>query len=77
MTRPSTSGGSGAYRFDTDCPDCIAARLHSKAQGFRDWRTAYACYEHAAVNWDEWVAANPQAPDDAGDEQPDLFGAPA
>lgn len=39
-----------AYTFDTDCPDCIAARLHMKGEGFRDWRTAYACHEHAALD---------------------------
>lgn len=36
----------------TDCPDCAAAGLRAKAQGFRDWRTGYACYECAAFDLD-------------------------
>jgi len=57
-----------------DCPDCVAAGLRMKAQGFRDWRTAYACWEHAAFNLDgpEWAAMMADVTP-ADPEQPDLF----
>lgn len=70
-------GETASYKFDTDCPDCIAARLRMKAEGFRNWRTAYACYDHAAVDWDEWCAANPPADADDQPDQPDLFASVA
>lgn len=28
-----------------------------KAQGFRNWRN-HACFEHAALNWNEWCRDN-------------------
>jgi len=34
------------------CPDCAEAGQRAKAQGFRDWRTGYACYECAAFDLD-------------------------
>ena len=58
------------------CPDCEAACLRMKAQGFRPWRGKFACYEHAAVNWDEFCAANGITFDDQAPDQPDLFAIP-
>ncbi len=40
-----------------ECPDCLAACMRMKAQGFRNWRD-HACYEHAAVDWDALCAEN-------------------
>jgi hypothetical protein len=45
----------------TDCAACAEAGRRAKAQGFRDWRTGYACFDHAAVDLDSpdmraWLA---------------------
>lgn len=37
------------------CPDCEAAKRHMKTEGFRNWRD-HACYEHAAVDLDAYLA---------------------
>lgn len=59
------------------CPDCEAACLRMKAQGFRPWRRKFACFEHAAVSWDEWCAERGITFDDApATAQPDLFATP-
>lgn len=36
----------------TDCPNCATARLRAKAEGHREWRTDFVCYEHAAFDLD-------------------------
>lgn len=63
------------------CPDCVSAGLRAKASGFRDWRTGYACYEHAAVDLDGpwWTAlmAKHGIADVAAGDQLDLFGSAA
>lgn len=62
------------------CPDCTAACLRMKAQGFREWRDQFACFECAAVNIDEWMAKNGIVESDllpqSGD-QLDMFGSAA
>ena len=65
----------------SDCQDCVAARLRAKAEGNRNWRTAFACYECAAVEPDAWLREH--RPEVLADEptqqsdQLDLFGAAA
>lgn len=34
----------------TGCQGCAAASAQAKAQGFKDWRTAYACSDHSWVD---------------------------
>lgn len=55
------------------CPDCEAACLRAKSQGFRPWRGAFACYEHAAVDWNDFCAEHGITFDEVPAEQPDLF----
>ena len=47
------------------CAACIAAGQSAKAQGFRDWRTGWVCFEHAAVDLDEAFARLGYVPDEA------------
>lgn len=34
----------------SDCASCEAVRQRAKAEGHRDWRKSFVCYEHAAVD---------------------------
>ena len=58
------------------CPDCDAACLRMKEQGFRPWRGKFACWDHAAVDWNDFCARNGLSFDDAPISQPDLFSTP-
>lgn len=42
----------------SECQGCVEAQLRAKDEGHRDWRTKFACYDCAAVDLDEWFAAN-------------------
>ena len=52
------------------CADCDAASLRAKGQGFRGWRTDFACWEHAAYEPPAGWADGPASDDE---EQADLF----
>lgn len=54
------------------CYRCAEACRRAKGEGHRDWRDR-ACFEHAAVDLDEYLAANAQRRADAVPEQKDLF----
>lgn len=60
------------------CQDCVTANKRAKAQGFvvkdRAGAALFACYTHAAVNLNDWLAANRAA---VGPCQGDLFGVAA
>ena len=58
------------------CAACIAAGQSAKAEGHRNWRTGWACFDHAAVDLDSWLAEHGY-PVEALPTQPDLFGAAA
>lgn len=46
------------------CAACVAAAQDAKAQGFRDWRTGWVCFDHAAVDIDETFARLGYVPDE-------------
>lgn len=47
------------------CAACIAAGQSAKAESHRNWRTGWACFGHAAVDWDEFCASSGYVPDEA------------
>lgn len=63
-------------RVAETCADCEAACLRAKARGFRPWRGAFACFEHAAVDWNDFCAEHGLTFEEAPAEQPDLFSTP-